>query len=85
MMKKPILSENVNAIDHERMGIFMTGKNMMSTVLGIGLASAAFGMYVYNNSKPSYQKKIQRGVANAVDEMGNAVGHATDAVRKTMM
>ena len=70
--------------DHERMGIFMTGKNMMSTALGIGLASAALGMYVYNNSKPSYQKKIQRGVANAVDEMGEAVGHATDSVRKMM-
>lgn len=57
----------------------------MSTALGMGLAATALGMYVYNNSKPSYQKKIQRGVANAVDEMGDAVGHATDAVRKTMM
>jgi len=63
----------------------MTGKNMMSTALGMGLAATALGMYVYNNSKPSYKKKIQRGVNHAVDEVSDAVGHATDAVRKNMM
>ena len=63
----------------------MSGKNMMGTALGVGLASAALGMYIYSNSKPSYQKKIQRGVTNAMDEVSDAMGAVTDTVRKNMM
>ncbi|MBQ8590249.1 MAG: hypothetical protein IJ486_07320 [Firmicutes bacterium] len=63
----------------------MTGKNMMGTALGVGLASAALGMYIYNNSKPAYQKKIKRGVNHAVDEVSDAMGHVSDTVRKNMM
>ena len=63
----------------------MSGKNMMGTALGVGLASAALGMYIYNNSKPSYQKKIQKGVTTAMDEVSDAMGAMTDTVRKNMM
>lgn len=67
------------------MGVFMTGSKMMSTALGMGLAGAALGMYIYNNSKPSYQRKIQRGLNHAVDEMSDVVGDVSDHVRRTMM
>ena len=58
---------------------------MMSTALGVGLASAALGMFIYNNSKPGYQKKIQRGVNHAVNEVSDAMGQVSDTVRKNMM
>lgn len=63
----------------------MSGSKMMSTVLGVGLASAALGMYIYNNSKPSYQRKVRRGLNHAVDEMSDMMGDVSDHVRKTMM
>ena len=67
------------------MGVFMTGSKMVSTALGMGLAGAALGMYIYNNSKPSYQRKIQRGLNHAVDEVSDVVGDVSDRVRKNMM
>lgn len=63
----------------------MTGNKLMSTALGIGLAGAALGMYLYNNSRPSYQRKIQRGLNHAVDEVSDMVGDVSDHMRKTMM
>lgn len=49
------------------------------------MASAALGMYIYNNSKPSYQRKVRRGLNHAVDEMSDMMGDVSDHVRKTMM
>lgn len=56
----------------------------MNLALGLGLAGAAVGMYIYNNSKPHYQRQIQKGIHEAVDELSDMVDDLGDRLRERM-
>ena len=56
----------------------------MNRAIGLGLAGAAIGMYLYNNSKPQYQRKMERGLHHTVDELSDMVSDLGDRLRETM-
>lgn len=53
---------------------------LCSTAVGVGVAGALVGMYVYAFMTPREQRHVQRGLKNAVDDLKDVTDKLTEVL-----